>query len=362
MRGTCFLIACLVMFALPLVSHAQEPPAPSIFQQLFPQPTGQNGYEEIVAAGETLAKSKLLVDGEQKGLNTLDLPRKRAIVGDPPVQDALALFRQGLTKPLHTPRDKQQEAAFKAFALYRRLARVLALEQYVACADGRVGVAIDDLQDGLRLGYAVQSDALIGGLVGVAIDSLTTSAMTRHLDQLSEKDCRRVILLARAWQEAPDPAIEAVGAEREQVLKNMEAQFPASPDFPKERVLAGMRARLDHYAENLKRPVWERKPPPPLQGEKLVADYVNALAQTLDPVFENTQTAFVKDQARMQVLGVHAAIRKYRWDHDSLPASLEVLKLGRLVVDPFTGKPLKYRVSSPTTYELTSDGLKPKAE
>lgn len=362
MRNKCLLVACLFLAILVPTARAQEQPAQSIFQQLFPQPTGQNGYEEIVAAGEMLGKSTLLLDGEQKGLNTLDLPQKRAVIADPPVQNALTLFRIGLTKSLHTPRDKQQDTAFKAYALYRRLARVLALEQYVACADGRVGQAIDDLQDSLRLGYAVQSDALIGGLVGVAVDSVATSAMIRHLDQLSEKDCRRVILLARAWQEAPDPAIDAVGAERDQVLKNMMAQFPADPSFPKERILAGMRARLDHYAENLKKPLWDRKLPPPLQGEKLVADYVNALAQTLDPVFESTQTAFVKDQARMQVLGVHAAIRKYRWDHDALPPNLDALKLGRLILDPFTGKPLQYRVTGPTTYELTSDGLKPKTE
>jgi hypothetical protein len=142
----------------------------------------------------------------------------------------------------------------------------------------------------------------------------------------------------------------------------MAAQFPADPGFPKERILAAMSAHLDHYTENLKKPVWERKPALPLQGEKLVADYVNALAQTLDPVFEGTQTAFVKDQARMQVLGVHAAIRKYRWDHDALPPNLDVLKLGRLILDLFTGKPLQYRLTGPAAYELTSEGLKPRTE
>jgi hypothetical protein len=361
MLRTYFLILTLFStIALPR-AYAQETSSPSLFQQIFPQPTGQNGYEEIVAAGEMLSRSTLLAQGEQKGLNTLTLTQKRAVLADPPVSDALALFRLGLTKSLHTPRDKSHEGAYKAFSLYRRLARVLAMEQYVLCADGRTNQAIDSLQDVLRLGYSVQRDALMGGLVGIAIDSLAAAAIQRHLDQLSEKDCRRIVQLARAWQSAPDPAIEAMGVERDQSLQRLESQLPTDANFPKEQVLAGMRARFDHYAANLTKPVWERKPPLQLQGNTFVADYVNNLGQTLDPIFEQAQTVFVRDQARMQILGVHAAIRQFRWEHDALPISLEILNLGSLARDPFTGKPLQYRTTGPTTYELTSEGLQPKA-
>ncbi len=364
-RSTNMLCACMLTLLLldPIArpsARAQEPPVDSLFQQLFPQPTGQNGYEEVVAAGEMLKRSALLLSGEQAGLKTLTLSQKRALLADPPIQEAMTLLRHGLAKSLHTPHENPQESGFKAFGLYRQIARVLALEQYVLCADGHVGQAIDSLRDALRLGYAIQSGTLIGGLVGVAMDSLVISAMRRHLDQLSDNDCRRLIRLARAWRDAPDPAIEAVGAESEQVLKTVESQLPVDATFPRDRVLAGMRARLDHYAANLRKPLWERKPVPPLQGERIVADYVNNLGQTLDPLFEQTQTAFVKDQAAMEVLGVHAAIRRYRWQHDSLPVDLDALKLGPLATDPFTGKPLTYHITGSATYELTSEGLKPR--
>ena len=355
------ICAAILIFASSLVLsvQAQEPPPLTIFQQIFPQPTGQNGYEEIVAAGELLGRSAPLLRNEQDGFSALTLTQKRAILADPPVHDALALFRQGIAKSLHAPRDKPQEAAFKAFRLYRRLGRVLAMEQYVLCADGRVGQALDSLHDGLSMGYALQRDALIGGLVGVAIDSMLIQGMQRNVNQFSEKDCRRMIQMACAWQAAPDPAIEAMSVERDEALKSLESEVPSNSDLPKDQILAAMRARFDHYAANLTKPVWERRPPPSLQGNKLVADYVNNLGRTLDPVFQNAQTVFVRDLAKMQILGVHAAVRLYRWEHDELPGDLQALKLNSLTRDPFTGKPLLYRLTGPVTYELASDGLKP---
>lgn len=356
--NVCALVLIVISTSGLPAATAQEAPPLTVFQQIFPQPTGQNGYEEIVAAGELLAKSGLLLKGEQDGPTALTLAQKRAILADPPVRDALLLFRQGIAKSLHAPRDRTNEAGFKAFSLYRRMARVLAMEQYVLCADGRVGPAIDSLQDGLRLGYAIQQDALIGGLVGVAIDSLLSQGMERRLDQFAEKDCRRVIQLARAWLAAPDPAFEAMGIERDQDLENLKSQLPPDANFPREQVLAAMRARFDYYAANLSRPAWERKPPPPPQGNPVVADYVNALGKTLDPAFEQAQTIFVRDQSRMQMLGVRAAIRLYRWEHDALPGSLEPLQLGALLRDPFSGKPFSYRVLGLDTYEMTTEGAR----
>ena len=362
MLRTALLLALLVCPAALAAAGAQNAPPANLFQEIFPQPSGQNGYEEIVAAGEMLAKSALMVDGEQTGLDTLTLTKKRALLADPPVRDALILFRQGLTKSLNAPRDRPQEATYKAFAVYRRLARVLAfVEPYVYCADGRVNQAIDSLEDVLRLGYALQRDSLIGGLVGVAVDAIATQAIQRRLDQLSDKDCRRLMRLAKAWHDAPDPAIEAMAAERELVLKGLVSELPPDANFPREQVLAAVRLRLDHYAANLTKPVWERRAPLPLQGNPVVANYVNNLGQTLDPLFEGAQTVFVRDQAKIQILGVHAAIRSYRWEHDALPGSLDLIKLGPLGLDPFTGKPLHYRVTGSTSYELMSEGLKPLA-
>ena len=65
---------------------------------------------------------------------------------------------------------------------------------------------------------------------------------------------------------------------------------------------------------------------------------------------------FTQSRAQVQLLGVHAAIRRFRWEHDRLPDGLADLRLGSLGVDPFTGRSLPYQRTGETTYELYSTG------
>jgi hypothetical protein len=347
-----------LLFAAPSPARAQadsQGQETSIFQQLFPKPSGQNGYEEIIRAGELAKSSKLLMDAfDPKATLTL----KRQVLAEPALKQALALFRVGLEKSLRSPRETGKDPEFQAFGVYRMVARLLAVEQYVLLADGRVSQAIDSVRDGLRLGYAVQSDLLIGGLVGVAIDSTVMSSLTQHVEQFSVSDCKKVMTLARAWLNAPDPAIAAITSERQMMLSKLKENLALSKGaLPEEQILALVNSRIDFAIENLKHSLWERKAPPTIEGNPMVAAYVNALG--IDAVLTSTSKSFAKDQARMQVLGVHAAIRAYRWENNRLPDSLEELKLGKLAIDPFTGKTLAYKRTGETTYELTSDGLKP---
>lgn len=353
-------IALLIplFFAAPSVAHAQtdgQGQETSLFQQLFPKPSGQNGYEEIIRAGELAKSSKLLMDAfDSKATLTL----KRQVLAEPALKQALALFRVGLEKSLRSPRETGRDPEFQAFGVYRMVARLLTVEQYVLLADGRVSQAIDSVRDGLRLGYAVQSDLIIGGLVGVAIDSTVMNSLTQHVEQFSVSDCRKVMTLARAWLNAPDPAIAAITSERQMMLGRIKEVLALSKGaMPEDQILALVNSRIDFAIENLKHPLWERKAPPTIEGNPMIADYVNALR--IDEAFATSSKSFTKDQARMQVLGVHAAIRAYRWENNRLPDNLEELKLGKLAIDPFTGKPLTYKRTGETTYELTSEGLLP---
>ena len=61
------------------------------------------------------------------------------------------------------------------------------------------------------------------------------------------------------------------------------------------------------------------------------------------PVLDQMLEARGKLQARARMVGCHAAIRNYRWEHDSLPATLDVLRLGDMAMDPFTGEAFQYK-------------------
>ena len=73
------------LLALVLISpvSAQEPekaPSSPVFQQLFPEPTGANGYEEIVMAGDLVRGSQTMAAAEEPGAT---LAAKRRALGDP---------------------------------------------------------------------------------------------------------------------------------------------------------------------------------------------------------------------------------------------------------------------------------------
>jgi hypothetical protein len=65
---------------------------------------------------------------------------------------------------------------------------------------------------------------------------------------------------------------------------------------------------------------------------------------------------FTANRTELQLFGVHAAIRRFRWEQDRLPEGLEELRLGDLATDPFTGKGLLYRRTGRITYTLSSVG------
>ena len=63
------------------------------------------------------------------------------------------------------------------------------------------------------------------------------------------------------------------------------------------------------------------------------------------------------EEARLRLLAIHAAILRYRWERDQVPASLADLNLGDLAIDPFTGQPLTYEPLG-RKYRLASAGDK----
>ncbi len=100
----------------------------------------------------------------------------------------------------------------------------------------------------------------------------------------------------------------------------------------------------------MKRPAWEREPVE-LHEHSLAARY----AASVVAIMQSVSDLYPREEARVRLLACHAALRRYRWEYEKLPPSLEVLNLGDLTTDPFTGQPLRYEVSG-KTYQLTSAG------
>lgn len=381
---TLLLILTGVVIAQP--AAAQMPPPKGIFGQVVPHPTGRNGYEELVMAGERLQASPLFVQGKENWAN-LSLAEKRLVLADKPVTDALRLLRLGLAKPVMSPRtDLSFETMLPELQTFRDLGRVLAMQQYVLLADGRTGEAIGIARNCVRLGQVVQTDTLISGLVGVAIGTLGIKALGAHLDQLSARDCEQLYRVTLEALAVPDPQprllamehavtrrtlqecvarIKQSGASGIKTILGLDDQSAAAADAylrtlpPAEldRLAEDMLTRLDRHEQllqdELRKPAWQRRR---LDGEfasdgSIASQFVSGFLPSTDRIGER----YAQDQAQLRMLACHCAILRYRWEHDRLPATLDELRLGELTLDPFTGQPLEYIVKG-RRYTLTSVG------
>ncbi len=381
--------------APPAVAESEDAPPKPNFEQLFPHPTGDNGYEDVVRAGDLIFRNNLLDAATDREAT---LTQKRAALALPETQRALATTRRGLNRQIiQSPfTDYNAGTLFPHFAPVRALARLLSLEQYVLLADGKTAQAVDNLFDGLRLGNLVKGEVLIGGLVGVAVDAIVVSALAKRLDALSARDCDRLTAGVREYMAQPDPVIDAFVNEKQMFVTSFLTELRRDPaafaqglaptfeegetlDAETAAVIAGVqrlgrdKAARDAFADAVERQFDAASaqaiaslrdpsappPKPPTGAERASLTY--RLTQMSMPVYTQAASKFQTIRTQTQLLGVHGAIRRFRWEYNRLPETLaELTWAGDLLRDPFTGKPLLYKRIGGTTFELSSAGPLPR--
>lgn len=372
---------CSVTQALTLTAAAQRA---DMFHWLFPNPSNNNGYEEFIRAAEMIQIIPELTLAMQTDAT---LATKRRVLAMPRVARALSLVRDGLAKPVGSPRDNITEnTLFPEMAMFRMLARLIAVEEYVNFADGRVDSAIDSLKTGLSFGYRVQMDTLIAGLVGIAMDAIVMKGFGANINQLSVFQCDRVVSLMKEFLAADKPGVQLMAMEKSHVIKMLESRrtdpqslikllegesadatpeqqadfqilkdhLTGSPDVINQTITdaeARISAMYDLAAQNINLPL--AKQIPFVKDSSNAPGAVITRSVTVNP--RQIVNKYAGADAMYRLLAVHALIRRYRWDHNALPSSLTELHADDLIVDPFTGDKIVYkRVGE--LYELFSAG------
>ena len=367
---------------------------PSVFSKYFATPTGMNGFEEILWAGERLQESKAVYLPRA----TFTLARKRAFLADPAVKDAFVLLRRGLAKPINIPRHDPTDPDFPSpFALIRSLARLLAVEIYVCLADGRSDIAVANVTQGLALTYPLKSVNMVWGMVGGAMDSLMLTTLLEQAGTWNVRDCQRLQQLALKWLTTPNPAVEGLSAEREialqmvvryrvkweELCEQLEYHYASEEDEDetveslqaeeyantlrtnpalRERVFGEMASMINAHFDQ----AYALMNYPTGRMEVKIASSVSGnwhpITLALGPALLSDAPTIiqpsVENRLQLQFLLIHAAIRHHRWENNRLPKSLEELHLEpRFLTDPFTAKPLLYELSQTrTSYRLASAG------
>lgn len=184
----------------------------SLFSQIFPRPTGRNGYEDYVMAAQvvknpvyevlTRDEAAVIAAAQQdeaapteSGLKTSLAIRRERVRR---FADALDWVRAGNGKPSVDPHRLSPNETFPEMGGFKSVEKLEADAAQVGFADGSSASAVRFLLDGLIFSHRTGNSALISALVGAACQAIVLAEFQQNLDCLSLSDCKTICQAATA--------------------------------------------------------------------------------------------------------------------------------------------------------------------
>lgn len=295
------VLANVWLFAFTLGRPPASPPLPN-----------PNGYDDFVKAAG-------LVTGDVTNADDLDPDALRALVATN--AESLRLLRLGLTRQCALPPDSVLAIgpgmADHVKALYR-LANLLEAEGRLREIDDHLADALQSYVDSIRLGNEMSRGGFVAHrLVGCACEADAFIQLSRLVPTLEPKEAR--------WLIAALEKIDSSAVAWDEVQRNeyrIHQSEPIGAGFAK-RLMTRLKAR------------------PALR------------------VFEMRHNQIA---ARLRLLAAALAVRCYQTEHSRKPTELKQLVpeyLQRVPLDPFSGRPMIYRLESWTwlLYSVGEDGV-----
>jgi hypothetical protein len=384
----------------------------SLLAKIVPQPTGKNGYEDYLHAGDlaggylwpmyeqmmgyrlTKIDSKIDPDDEQTlppvapgtSLESTDLAIR--IAANDHVGGAFDVVELGNTKQVYDPRQAlSSETLFPEMARFKMLAKIGTNKAYVEFAEGKTSVATKDLLEGLKFSKNIFGSVLISGLVSIAMQAIFLAEFNRHLGQLSLSDAQLIDKTCKYLIDTPYPvremfqrefqmtsnSIDQIIDKPEEILSEDENRAfgsalsslgPSDKALLKGFLIQTLSERYGETANMLGGPEanW------PVGGagvdpivstqDKSVSNLTILLANELHGKNSLRQytTAMAKARIQIRLLQLHAKVIEYRWQNGSLPRTIEDFADAKTATDPFAGTPFHYEVKD-GNYRLYSTGI-----
>lgn len=305
-RPLLIFLPVLVLILLAGLSPSGTPPS-----RPLPNP---NGYEDFLKAADTLS-------GDVSGSSAMDHGPLRQLISSN--AQPLQLLRFGLSRQCSVPTAASLtnlESWMGDLSKLKSIGRLVVEEGRLAQMENRPGDAIRCYLDAIRLGNELSRGGfLIHRLVGVAVQIMGVVPLARLAPSLNCEAARPII--------AELEKVEAGAVRWEEVMDDEKAYARAST----RHFFMGPVQRLIIW--------WQSR-----------ATFAHAKAQ------------HEKVAARLRLLITELALRCFRAETGQPPARLEELvpKFARQVpADPFSGKPLIYRVEGTNwvLYSVGPDGV-----
>jgi hypothetical protein len=290
----------------------------------------------------------------------------------------LEAYRRHLDQPCVAVYEYDFSWLFPELANFRDLARGESFMIRRALERNQPKEATDRATTMMRFAEQIRNEgAWIHYLVGRAIITITLSPLRESLSSVDDPNALQAIVeMARRYEQERAPLSQAVEEEyylglstyrdlrtgklKWGAIQNLTGQ--SSPVSLEEWLYATglgtpflLASSLKEYEQwyaslraELEKPLWERK----LRAWQ-PRRYLNQLLVFPVESFANQELA---ELATVRLLGCAAAIKLHRLRTGRYPDSLDALKLGQMMIDPFTGKPFVYRRDAMKGFQLYSVG------
>ena len=146
--------------------------SPSLLKQLFPNPTGNNGWEVVCDVADKLS-GDLLKFEELTRANKANISSVSRYFADARVRRLVQMLLDTERMPFVSPRTNvTAETLFPDLAAFRKVVRFVSVAMFHAAGTGRSRDCARLVNVGMRIAIAPASDVLIGALVSLACQSL----------------------------------------------------------------------------------------------------------------------------------------------------------------------------------------------
>lgn len=163
--------------------------SPSLLKQLFPNPTGNNGWEIVCDVADRLT-GDLLKFEELTQANKADISNVSRYFADNRARQLVQVLLGTERMPFVSPRTNvSAETLFPDLAAFRKVIRFVSITLFHMAGTGRSRECAQLFRVGMRIAQAPASDVLIGTLVSIACQAILTKQIVNvapllHADDL----------------------------------------------------------------------------------------------------------------------------------------------------------------------------------
>lgn len=377
-----------------------------LMKQVVGQPTGRNGYEELVAASEFLTKERFGLfisvafnpEAERTPENSkvfdavhgksLLQRRRLAVETYRPAMDFLLAASK---KPIVDPRKEIAiDTLFPELAGFRDIAKLVSHAAYASFADGKPALALDYWTAAFDVFDRIGDGTLIQHLVSIACSAIVLASVEDLLFCLSDADAKRLESISATLLERPPTILRALEHELafvERSLKDIGSKdwwsiyaddedtnaiqkaWDRLPATDKARVITMVQDRIASTMSLLRQRYRQAEhawvddlpetPPASLATPQGVAD---ALVEMSMPVFVHAGTTAARMRTQIRLLGLTASVVRFKWEHGRLPSALEEAAGKERALDPLSQLPFEFKRDGSGNFSVVSKGVKQTGE